>query len=336
MMPATIARIAVALLLLCANALASPYDDGVVAYDQGQYATALKLWLPLAEQGHAAAQFNVAVLYEKGLGTAVDHAEAARWYLKAAAQGDPDAQYNVALFYETGVGVAKDVDQARNWYAQVLANPRAKANSSVRQRATRHLTGLSTQEIIAFDEGRFVIAHADAQTCVVALQGKITHDTSLRFDDVVRRTERAGCADRWLMLESPGGRIEDGLALAQDVRSGRFRTVTRYDCASACSLIFTAGIERVLLGSRARIGFHEAAMIDKSNERHCSDGFDLLMRRHLMWVIPEHADDVMRIVRSTSCRTIEWIAGQRALDLTVATRLDAGDVDVFGARTPRK
>jgi len=134
MMPATIARIAVALLLLCANALASPYDDGVVAYDQGQYATALKLWLPLAEQGHAAAQFNVAVLYEKGLGTAVDHAEAARWYLKAAAQGDPDAQYNVALFYETGVGVAKDVDQARNWYAQVLANPRAKANSSVRQR----------------------------------------------------------------------------------------------------------------------------------------------------------------------------------------------------------
>ena len=44
----------------------------------------------------------------------------------------------------------------------------------------------------------------------------------------------------------------------------------------------------------------------------------------------------MRIVRSTSCKTIEWIAGQRALDLTVATRLDAGDVDVFGGRDSRK
>lgn len=331
-----VAHLVLGLLFLCANAVAGPYDDGVAAYDQGQYAAALKWWLPLAEQGHAAAQFNVAVLYEKGLGTAVDHAEAARWYLKAAQQGDPDAQYNVALFYETGTGVAKDVDQARNWYAEVLANRRAKADSPVRQRATAHLKALSTQEVIAFDEGRFVIANADAQTCVVALQGKITHDASVTFDDVIRRTERAGCADRWLVLESPGGTVVDALALAKDVRSGRFRTVTRYDCASACSLIFTAGIERVLVGSRARIGFHEAATIDKSNERHCSDGFDLLIRRHLMWVIPEHADDVMRVVRSTSCRTIEWIAGQRALDLAVATRLDAGDVDVFGARSSRK
>ncbi|HET6802684.1 MAG TPA: tetratricopeptide repeat protein, partial [Casimicrobiaceae bacterium] len=161
-----VAHLVLGLLFLCANALAGPYDDGVAAYDQGQYAAALKWWLPLAEQGHAAAQFNVAVLYEKGLGTAVDHAEAARWYLKAAQQGDPDAQYNVALFYETGTGVAKDVDQARNWYAEVLANRRAKADSPVRQRATAHLKALSTQEVIAFDEGRFVIANADAQTCV--------------------------------------------------------------------------------------------------------------------------------------------------------------------------
>ena len=324
------------LFVVCANALAGPYDDGVAAYDQGHYATALKLWLPLAEQGHAAAQFNVAVLYEKGLGTAVDHAEAARWYLKAARQGDPDAQYSVALLYETGSGLAKDAGEARKWYAEVLANPRATANSPLRQRATQHLKELSTQEVIAFDQGRFVIANADAQTCVVALQGKITREASVGFEDVVRRTERAGCADRWLLLESPGGVLSDALELARDIRYGRFRTVTRYDCASACSLLFTAGIERVLVGSRARIGFHEAAMIDKSNERHCSDGFDLLMRGHLMWVIPEHADDVMRIVRSTSCRTIEWIAGQRGLDLGVATRVDAGDVDVFGSRGSRK
>ena len=79
------------LLVLVTHATAGPYEDGVAAYDQQQYATALKLWLPLAEQGNAAAQFNVAVLYEKGLGTASDVVEAARWYLKAAEQGSDSA-----------------------------------------------------------------------------------------------------------------------------------------------------------------------------------------------------------------------------------------------------
>ena len=41
----------------------------------------------------------------------------------------------------------------------------------------------------------------------------------------------------------------------------RLRTVTRYDCASACALIFLGGAERILWGARARIGFHEAALV---------------------------------------------------------------------------
>jgi len=45
-------------------------EDGLAAYGQQQYATALELWLPLAEQGHRTAQFNVGVLYEKGQGVA--------------------------------------------------------------------------------------------------------------------------------------------------------------------------------------------------------------------------------------------------------------------------
>ena len=79
-------------LFVSAQAFGGAYDDGVAAYDQGQYATALSLWLPLAEQGNVAAQYNVAVLYEKGLGVAQDYVAAARWYAKAAAQGDPEAQ----------------------------------------------------------------------------------------------------------------------------------------------------------------------------------------------------------------------------------------------------
>jgi TPR repeat protein len=43
-----------------------------VAYDRANYATALKVWLPLAEGGDLAAQNNVGEIYEKGLGVQSD------------------------------------------------------------------------------------------------------------------------------------------------------------------------------------------------------------------------------------------------------------------------
>ena len=201
-------------------------------------------------------------------------------------------------------------------------------------RAREHLSALTRREDIAFEGGRFVIVQANEQLCVVALQGLIGWDASAKFRDVERRLEQAHCGSRWLMLESPGGGLQDGLALAKEVRTEDFRTVARYDCASACALVFVAGSERVLVGSAARIGFHQAASQRiGSDERHCSDSFNVEIRRHLSWVIPEHADEVMAILRKTSCRSIEWLSGQRALDLRVATRVESQDVDIFNAKS---
>jgi TPR repeat protein len=45
-----------------------------------------------AEQGHAAAQFNLGSMYENGEGGLAKEAEAARWYRKAAEQNDDDAK----------------------------------------------------------------------------------------------------------------------------------------------------------------------------------------------------------------------------------------------------
>jgi hypothetical protein len=41
-------------------AVAGPFEDAVAAYKHGDYATALRLLRPLAEQGNARAQFNLA------------------------------------------------------------------------------------------------------------------------------------------------------------------------------------------------------------------------------------------------------------------------------------
>ncbi len=44
------------------------FDEGMAAYQRGDYATAIREWRPLAEQGHAEAQYNLGLMYDIGLG----------------------------------------------------------------------------------------------------------------------------------------------------------------------------------------------------------------------------------------------------------------------------
>ncbi len=39
------------------------FDKGVDAYKSGDFATALREWRPLAEQGHADAQYSLGLMY---------------------------------------------------------------------------------------------------------------------------------------------------------------------------------------------------------------------------------------------------------------------------------
>ena len=77
-------------LVLSATAFALPQPDAEAAYARGDYATAFKIWLPLAEQGSAQAQLNVARMYERGEWVAQDKQAAMEWYRRAADQGARD------------------------------------------------------------------------------------------------------------------------------------------------------------------------------------------------------------------------------------------------------
>jgi hypothetical protein len=45
-----------------------------------------------------------------------DYAEAAYWYRLAAEQGCADAQYELAYLFEHGLGVPLDYAEAAHWY----------------------------------------------------------------------------------------------------------------------------------------------------------------------------------------------------------------------------
>ena len=106
-------------LLLAAPAAGQDFSKGLETYDRGVYATALREWRPLAEQGDAVAQYNLGLMYGNGQGVPQDYAEAVKWYRLAAAQGNAGAQYNLGLMYGNGQGVPLNNIKAYMWWALV-------------------------------------------------------------------------------------------------------------------------------------------------------------------------------------------------------------------------
>ena len=74
-----------------ATALAGPWEDGMVAYNRGDYVPAIKLFRPLAQAGNAKAQNVLGTMYRKGEGVAKNSAKAFMWFSIAAKRGDKDA-----------------------------------------------------------------------------------------------------------------------------------------------------------------------------------------------------------------------------------------------------
>ena len=68
------------------------FNKGFTAYQRGDYATALREWKPLTEQGYAPAQYNLGVMYEKGQGVIQDNTYAHMWWNFAASKGDKEAR----------------------------------------------------------------------------------------------------------------------------------------------------------------------------------------------------------------------------------------------------
>jgi TPR repeat protein len=106
---------------------AGPLEDSMAAYDRGDYATAVRLLHPLAEQGNAQAQNGLGAMYYNGKGVAQDFKEAVKWYRLAAMQGYASAQVNLGAMYYEGKGVAEDFIRAYIWLSIAAAKGDANA-----------------------------------------------------------------------------------------------------------------------------------------------------------------------------------------------------------------
>ena len=100
---------------------AQTLDEAVAAYDQGDFATALRGFRSFAEQGNAFAQFSLGIMYAIGDGVPENDSETLRWFRLAAEQGNAPAQSYLGFMYANGDGVPENDSEAVRWFRLAAA-----------------------------------------------------------------------------------------------------------------------------------------------------------------------------------------------------------------------
>lgn len=139
-----LAAAAAALLVSTGNFVeAASFRQGVSAFNRQDYVSASRVFIPLAERGHPAAQSYLGFMFETGRGVPQNYTEAAMWYRRAAEQGDSLAQYSLGLLYDRGQGVPRDIVEAGKWLnlSTAAAPARAReARARIRDAVTTKMT----------------------------------------------------------------------------------------------------------------------------------------------------------------------------------------------------
>lgn len=139
-------------------------QDGLSAFEQGDYQRAYQVFFPLAQSGHADGQFFLAMLFDKGKGVPKDKLAALQWYQRAAEQGHVNAQYFLGLKYRRGDGVRRDLPQAQLWYRKAAEQGDSSAQYAVAQNyELGRGVGKSVSEALIWYEQAAQQGHVGAQ-----------------------------------------------------------------------------------------------------------------------------------------------------------------------------
>ncbi len=102
-------------LLFCPPNFAD-FQNGLKAFRNQDYETALDEWKPLAKRGDVQAQHYLGSMYKEGKGVIQDYETAIDWYTLAAEQGYTNAQRSLGDILSIEFSAWLDIKAAIKWY----------------------------------------------------------------------------------------------------------------------------------------------------------------------------------------------------------------------------
>lgn len=150
------------LVFVSAGALADEFEDAVVAYQAGDYASAYPVFMNMAGAGNSSAETMLGVMYFNGQGVEQNESFAAIWFYKAARKGNPNAHLAFGSLHIRGVGVLQNLGKAYKWL--FLAAERGEGE--VASEATRLLSEIGT--LMSEEERERAISEAKAWRPIAA------------------------------------------------------------------------------------------------------------------------------------------------------------------------
>ncbi|MEO1200923.1 MAG: hypothetical protein AAFX39_17155, partial [Pseudomonadota bacterium] len=163
---------------------------------------------------------------------------------------------------------------------------------------------------------------------IIMAAGTITPGTAASFDRFLAEQEGAEEPLREVVLHSPGGLVDEAIALAVRIRAEELDThvVEQGYCASSCPLVFAAGKDRIAHAD-AWIGVHQAFLPpDTFGSMH--DGIQAA--QEVAAAAQELLDGfgVDALVWTFAMRTpkdqLYFFTTDQLVDLRLATRIDSG------------
>ncbi len=289
----TIAASAALALVFSTPALAGELEDGIAAYEEQEYRTALGLLQPLADQGIAQAQTYMGRMYDEGNGVVIDDLQAIQWYRLAAEQRETEALFLLGTMYDFGEGVAEDNAQAVQWYRLAAAQEHVWSQELVDSYDKFSVDG----EQLTYDTGVSEISSLDSGW----------------LDDLLL----ANPGITMMQLTSDGGDILAAYPMADLIIDYGLNTHVVGDCVSACTILFLAGEARTMQRG-SRLGFHQTSWDadnmavyyeDQRRDHGWKSEFDFAA-----WVYLDATKDVLTELRYMLERGVDAEFAIKALD----------------------
>lgn len=103
-------------LCVCGYPAQADFRDAFDAYQRGDFRNAVRLFIPLAQDGDALAQYHLGSMLAEGQGAPRNPTMAIRWLELAARQDLVKAQHLLAKLLQAGSGVDHDIQKAVAWF----------------------------------------------------------------------------------------------------------------------------------------------------------------------------------------------------------------------------